>query len=148
MKDCPKTFFAHRTMGALYPWCSSDMLGCSSRRLHHCPPWESPSHRLPQVVKCTVHCMALQFIMITVTAGALGNFQAFGRVKICLARSGCVMARESSGPHEHLEHAGIPWEWQAWDSDCTGHAFLLLLFPDSGRDSWPSSSNALDSKSP
>lgn len=51
--------------------------------------------------------MALQFIMITVTAGALDNFQAFGRVKICLARSGCVMAREVLGPMNILNMRGF-----------------------------------------
>ena len=101
-KDC----FAHRTMGAIYPWCSSDMLGCSSRRLHHCQPWESPSHKLPQVAKCTVHCMALQFIMSNF-AGALDNLQAFRRVKTCLASSGCVMAREVLGPMNILNMRGF-----------------------------------------
>lgn len=47
-----------------------------------------------------------QFIMSNF-AGALDNLQAFGRVKTCLASSGCVMAREVLGPMNILNMRGF-----------------------------------------
>ena len=108
------------------------------------------AHRVHRALHgISVHLMFITFIM-SIFDGALDNLQAFGRVKTCLASSGCVMAREVLGPMNILNMRGFLGKVTNFIRSrvLNWTCLFLLVFPDSGRDSLPSSSNALDSKSP